>query len=305
MKKYGTDPKLDKLVDSDNWEDRAKVAEQGYALDKLINDEDYFVRRAVAKQGYGLDKLVDDEDSDVRVAVVRQGYRLDKLIKDENWLVRVAVACKGYGLDKLINDKNSSVRIAVVWQRYGLNKLVKDEDYYVRIAVAWQGYGLDKLIHDEKYEVRYAVKDYLKKHNLTLKEWCNQNNISPSIVQYLKDFMHKVENSSKIKIETSYESVDAFFEDTSNKSYEDKESITIIAVDTNIPFIKLEKIKSKIVYKNAFKFITNISNDENSFIVKQAFDTKEKFNKLLQSTINALQEYPQFSKYADELENCL
>lgn len=283
MKEYGTDPKLDKLVDSDNWEDRARVAEQGYALDKLINDEDYFVRRAVAKYGYGLDKLIDDEDSDVRVAVARQGYGLDKLIKDENWLVRVAVARQRYGLDKLVNDKESSVRIAVVWQ----------------------GYRLDKLVNDENYEVRAAVNKYLTNHDLTITEWCNQNNISPSIVQYLKDFMHKVENSSKIKIETSYESADAFFEDTSNQSYEDKESITIIAVDTNIPIVKLEKIKSKIVDKNAFKFITDISNDENSFNVKQAFDTKEKFNKLLQSTINAIQEYPQLSKYADELENCL
>lgn len=41
MNKYGTDPKLDKLIDSNNWEDRANAAEQGYGLDKLINDEDF------------------------------------------------------------------------------------------------------------------------------------------------------------------------------------------------------------------------------------------------------------------------
>ena len=122
MKNYGTDPKLDRLVDSDNWEDRAKVAEQGYGLDKLINDEDYFVRRTVAKHGYGLDKLVLDENEDVRAAV----------------------------------DK------------------------------------------------------YLAEHGLTIEEWCKQNKKSTSAIQNLKDFIHKVEDSSKIKIETSYESTDAF-----------------------------------------------------------------------------------------------
>ena len=259
MKNYGTDPKLDRLVDSDNWEDRAKVAEQGYGLDKLINDEDYFVRRAVARHGYGLDKL--------------------------------------------INDKNSSVRIAVTWQRYGLDKLVKDEDYMVRKAVAWQGYGLDILVYDENYEVRAAVDKYLAEHGLTIEEWCKQNKKSTSAIQNLKDFIHKVEDSSKIKIETSYESTDAFFEDTSYQSYENKESITIIAVNTKLPLVKLEK--TKLNDKNVFKFIVDISNDEDNFIVKSIFDTKEKFDQLLHSTINSLHEYSQFSKYVDELEQCL
>ncbi len=41
MKNYGTDPKLDELVDSGNLEDRVKAAEQGYGLDKLINDKNF------------------------------------------------------------------------------------------------------------------------------------------------------------------------------------------------------------------------------------------------------------------------
>ena len=36
---YGTDPELDKQVDSDNYYVRAVAANQGYSLDKLINDE--------------------------------------------------------------------------------------------------------------------------------------------------------------------------------------------------------------------------------------------------------------------------
>ena len=41
MKNYGTDPKLDELVDSGNLEARVKAAEQGYGLDKLINDKNF------------------------------------------------------------------------------------------------------------------------------------------------------------------------------------------------------------------------------------------------------------------------
>ena len=115
--------------------------------------------------------------------------------------------------------------------------------------------------------------------------------------------MYKIEDSSKIKVKTSYDSVDKFFEDTSDKSYENKESITIIAVDTKTPLIKLEKNKSK--NKNVFKFIVDVSIEDNDFIIRSIFDNKEKFDQLLQSTINALREYSQFSKYADELESCI
>lgn len=36
---YGTNPELDKLVDSKKYEDRKEVAKQGYGLDILVNDE--------------------------------------------------------------------------------------------------------------------------------------------------------------------------------------------------------------------------------------------------------------------------
>ncbi len=408
MKNYGTDPELDKLVNSENYEDRIEAAEQGYALDRLLFDEDIDVFEAVldylstnnyrsifnwakdnnidldieewfnsdnwfklnevakygykldkliyykdytvhmtvinylkdynyksifdwakdnninmnididellssedwrkreqaAMYGYGLDTLINDENKWVRVAIAEQGYGLDELINDENMWVRKAVAKQGYGLDKLVYDKDELVRITVAEQGYGLDKLVYDTDECVRVAVARQGYRLDKLVNDEDEFVRNTVQDYLEEHNLTIEEWCEQNGKEMLKVNTeLKDFVYKVEDSSKIKIETSYDSVDEFFKDTSDNSYEDKESIILVAIDTKVPLIKLEKTKNK--DKKAFKFIVDISNDEDNFSVKSIFDTKEKFDQLLQSTINSLREYPQFNKYADELENCI
>ena len=85
---YGTNPELDKKVDSHYFDDRYKVVKQGYGLDKLINDKAYEVREVVAEQGYGLDILINDEDEGVRAAVARQGYGLDKLVNDEDKYVR-------------------------------------------------------------------------------------------------------------------------------------------------------------------------------------------------------------------------
>ena len=46
---YGTNPELDKLVNSNNQQDRYRAVEQGYGLDILINDKDEDVRAEVAE----------------------------------------------------------------------------------------------------------------------------------------------------------------------------------------------------------------------------------------------------------------
>ena len=150
---YGTDPIMDKKVDSDNQFDRMNAADYCYGLNKLINDECWEVRRKVAEKGYGLDKLVNDESWEVRKAVARQGYGLDKLMNDTDESVRTTVAKQGYGLDKLVNDKNK----------------------YVRATVAEQGYGLDRLINDSDEYVSEAARKYLSQNNLTIEEWSKQN----------------------------------------------------------------------------------------------------------------------------------
>ena len=77
-----------------------------------------------------------------------------------------------------------------------------------------------------------------------------------------------------------------------------------LAVDTKIPLIKLEKsIKND---KSVYKFIVDITNDDGDrFLVNSIISSKDKFNQLLESVVNALNEFPQFNKYATDLDNCL
>lgn len=264
---YGTNPELDKLVDSNYWEDRYSAAKQGYGLDELVNDEEKDVRWAVAKQGYGLDKLVNDEEWSVRQAVTFQGYSLDKLINDGDWRVRAAVAKQGYGLNRLINDEDFVVREAV--QNY-----LKENGY--KSLDAWAKANPDKVYGNNNFETTDTIKD----------------------------FIYKIDDSNTLKVESSYESVDAFFDDNSKESFESNEYIVIVAVDTKIPLIKLEKIIKD--EKQAYKFVVDITNeDDDDFIVRSIISSKDKFNQLLKSVINALNEFPQFIRYADDLETCI
>lgn len=89
---YGTDPEMDKLVDSKSYFDRSFAAYKRYALYILVNDSDYRVRIQVAQDDYKLDKLVNDEDLHVRAAVAERGYGLNKLINDNEIEVSLAVS---------------------------------------------------------------------------------------------------------------------------------------------------------------------------------------------------------------------
>ena len=281
---YGTNPELDEEVNSDNNEICRKVAKQGYGLDKLINDEDCLIRFFVANQGYGLDKLVNDRDSGVRCVVAYQGYGLDKLVNDEDWTVREAVAKQGYGLDILINDKNE----------------------FVRVAVAHQGYGLDKLINDKNYCVCWEVKDYLKEHHLTLKKWIVQNSdkcvLKHNEVEVTKDFICKIDGSNKLEVQSQYDSIDEFF-DSNVKDDIKMNTIIVCSADTKTPLFQIEKVEND---KTEYKFIVDITNEQgDNFRVQTFIQSKEQLDNLIQQTIDALNLYPQFSKYTDDLENCL
>lgn len=285
---YGTNPELDKQVDSDDYSIRAKVAKQGYGLDKLVNDKDFHVRYEVAKQGYGLDKLINDKDFDVRMTIAKQGYGLDKLINDEDYWIRMEVAYKGYGLDILINDENK----------------------HVRIEVAKHGYGLDKLIEDKESWVRKEAKCYLKDHNLSLKQWVKQNpdkciykhNDSLIIEEVTKEFIYKIDASNKLEVQTQYDSIDEFFDSDVEDDIK-MNTLIIYSIDTKIPLFKIEQIK--VNEETNYKFIIDITNENDNFSIKSIIQTQEQLNKLIEQTVDALNSYPQFVKYADDLANCL
>ena len=120
----------------------------------------------------------------------------------------------------------------------------------------------------------------------------------------IKDFIYKVEETNTLKVQSNYNSVESFFADKSDTSYSDNESIVILAVDTKLPIIKLEK--QYVNDEKSFKFIVDIeTKDKDRFMIKTTIDSKEKFVSLLESTINSLKEFELFYKYADDLEKCL
>jgi hypothetical protein len=124
-------------------------------------------------------------------------------------------------------------------------------------------------------------------------------NIS-DFIYLVKDFIYKVDESKTLKVESDYDSIDNFFD----SDFMDGDSLAIKAVNVDITLITIEKVI--INEEEMFKFIVDISTDENDeFKIKTTFDSQEKFKSLLEATINALKEYKEFYKYAEDLENCL
>ena len=114
---YGTDPEMDKLVDSKSYFDRSFAVYKRYALYILVNDSDYRVRIRVAQDDYKLDKLVNDENNNVRIAVAERGYGLDKLINDDNEIeVSLAASC-------WLNNHNLTLE---QWKEKYPDKVVKE-----------------------------------------------------------------------------------------------------------------------------------------------------------------------------------
>lgn len=306
------------LIYNDYWVIREAVAIRGYGLDKLISDVDEDVRIAVAQKRYGLDILVNDENWEVRRAVALQCYGLDKLIYDEDDNVRRVVAYYGYRLDKLIYDNIKCVRDACIenrewWSEFcdsNWETLVNSKYTNVREAVAIRGYGLNRLIDDEDIYVHDAVKRYLKNNGYkSIDEWIAKNpnkvyggnhQVNPIIID-IKNFISKIEASSKLKIQLDCDSIDEFFAIT---TFKEPITLTICTVDTKKPIIKIQKI-----YENDmtnFKCIVDIV-DENGdyFSIKTTIKSKEQLDTKINEIIESLKLHKEFSKYVYDLENCI
>lgn len=296
FRRYGTDPEMDVYVDNEDWRKRKYAAKLGYGLDKLVNDEEWVVRIEVAWQGYGLEKLINDEVFTIRMAVAEQGYGLDKLIDDEYFAVREEVAKQGYGLDKLINDEHWDVRTAVVRKNYGLNVLINDESEYIRDLVS---YYLKK--HNYKSIAEWAIANPDKIHGADVKDFKVQEDLQED----LKDFIYKIDDSPKLKVESSYDSIDEFFNDSmSNSNASDFNELIICTVDTKQPIIKIQKTVKE--DKTDFKFIVDITTEDgDSFVIKTTIKSKEQLNSKIQETVESLRAQKEFNKYADDLEACL
>ena len=119
----------------------------------------------------------------------------------------------------------------------------------------------------------------------------------------VQDFIYKVDDSNKLTTQTEYDSINEFF-DTSIADNIKLDTLIICSVDTKEPLIKLQKVKAD--NKTEFKFIVDITNeDSDDFIFRSTIKSQEQLNQLIQRTVEALKQYPEFNKYADDLESCL
>ena len=119
----------------------------------------------------------------------------------------------------------------------------------------------------------------------------------------IQDFIYSVNDSNKLTTQTEYDSINEFF-DTSIAENIKLDTLIICFVDTKEPLIKLQKVK--VDNKTEFKFIVDITNeDSDDFIFRSTIKSQEQLNQLIQRTVEALKQYPEFNKYADDLESCL
>lgn len=174
----------------------------------------------------------------------------------------------------------------------------KDNDDY-----RWYAEGERSNIYN-----RIIRTDLSKNGIKSIQEWIATHTTYPKFPNFsvsdfiylVKDFVYKVDESKTLKVESDYDSIDKFFD----SDFKSGDSLVIKAANVNITLITIEKVI--IDEEEMFRFIVDISTDKNDeFKIKTTFDSQEKFRSLLEATINALKEYKEFYKYAEDLENCL
>lgn len=159
-----------------------------------------------------------------------------------------------------------------------------------KIAGDTKIYGNAKIISGD-----YNSGDYYENENDLL-----EDSEAKEVVQ---DFIYKVDDSNKLTTQTEYNSINEFF-DTSIADDIKLDTLVICTVDTKEPLIKLQKVKAD--NRAEFKFIVDITNeDDDDFRFRSVIKSQEQLGQLIQQTVDALKQYPKFSKYANDLEECL
>ena len=163
-----------------------------------------------------------------------------------------------------------------------------EEVFYIIKDITHNGKYNHYKISGDSVKVDYTVLD-----NVDIQQNC----------KIIQDFIYKVNDSNKITAQTEYESLDEFFSSPITDNIK-LDTLMICTTDTKEPIIKLQKVNND--SDNAFKYIVEITSEKgDDFIVRSTIKTQEQLNQLIQQTVEALKQYPQFSKYADTLEDCL
>lgn len=164
-----------------------------------------------------------------------------------------------------------------------------------------KGQGFYRLLVNGRYYFLKVIEsgmfpDALPKNVITC--WSTtDSDKSKKVEPILKDFIYKVDDSSKLRTVSNYDSIDEFFdvEIVGSPIY-----VSIVSVDTKETIAKIERSKA------GCKFIVELTNSNGEeFIIRSIIKDKESLNKLIEQTVEALNAYPQFAKYADDLEDAL
>ena len=151
------------------------------------------------------------------------------------------------------------------------------------------------IIDSGKYAGEDYEEDYIKNENITF--------VDNAVKKVVQDFIYKVDDSNKLEVYTGYNSIEEFF-NSDVEDDNDLNTLVICSVDTKLPLIKLEKIEKE--NKLNYRFIVDITIDNgDNFSIKSTIETQEQLSQKLKQTVEALKQYPEFSKYANDLEEYL
>ena len=159
-------------------------------------------------------------------------------------------------------------------------------------------YGSAKVYDDAEIhgKIRICMGEYTE-------EYYDVEESLEEVILDLQYFINIVNDSNKITTQTEYDSIDEFFKEPIKNDVK-LDTLIICTVDTKIPLIKLEKVE--IDNETKFKFIVDITNEDgDDCTFKSIIKSQDQLDQNIQMTIDILKNYHEFSKYVDDLENCL
>lgn len=193
------------------------------------------------------------------------------------------------------------VEIWIYFCKYDFNKnIYLDEGYCIpRNDIDWE------KTKDKNYCKQHAIEETGIRSYDTLRDMYENTFVEDEVglwdyikslesAEVVEDFIYKVDDSSKLTIQSNCSSIEEFF------AIDTDAHINIIAIDTKEIIAKIKRLN------NSYKFIVDLTNEDgDAFNIKTTIKTKANLNKLIEQTVEALRVYPQFSKYADDLESTI
>lgn len=147
------------------------------------------------------------------------------------------------------NDKRYNFRVNAEEESNSKSAFGKNDTIYGKGVKLFELYKIGSSCWDRNMKTALYFSDSPSKSSLEqLGQWFAKNTKFTPFPKFktsdfeedLKDFIYKVEETNTLKVQSNYDSVDSFFEDKSESSYSNNESIVILAVDRKIPLLSLK-----------------------------------------------------------------